>query len=200
MLVSGIGRYFDLIYGTRNALLASVDGYFWWADIFALLAWVGSISMEALVWWEVIWFISYICVISVGSISPHGVGREYTRWHLAHPWWEYKVRVHEFRLLVGTSSHPNPSPFLYSNKNGVEIISTLHFTLLHFIRVLSIAELSRISSSILRRILRTVTKAGGEIITGTSREVVQFRLLVCFVLFHLICSTLCLSVSLCLSV
>jgi hypothetical protein len=28
MLVSGIGRYFDLIYGTCNALLASVDGFF----------------------------------------------------------------------------------------------------------------------------------------------------------------------------
>jgi hypothetical protein len=54
MLVSGIGRYFDLIYGTCNALLASVDGFFWWAAIFALLAWVGSISMEALVQWEVI--------------------------------------------------------------------------------------------------------------------------------------------------
>lgn len=38
-LVFGIGRYFELIYGTFNALLASVDGVFFsWADIFALLA------------------------------------------------------------------------------------------------------------------------------------------------------------------
>jgi hypothetical protein len=54
MLVSGIGRHFDLISGSCNALLASVDGFFLVGGYFALLAWVVSISTEALVWWEVI--------------------------------------------------------------------------------------------------------------------------------------------------
>jgi len=48
-LVSWVERYFDSIYGTCNALLASVDGLVWWADIFALLGLGGCISMEAFV-------------------------------------------------------------------------------------------------------------------------------------------------------